>query len=115
VLGADPGRVALPAGGTLALNVAIHGLVRPGDHVIATAADHNATLRPLHWLARRGTITLEIVPCDGLGRVDPADFAPFVHVTSFADRAAQAAAYQAGARPQAEPTPQLRALVLPLT
>lgn len=75
VLGADPGRVALPAGGTLALNVAIHGLVRPGDHVIATAADHNATLRPLHWLARQGTITLEIVPCDGLGSVDPADVA----------------------------------------
>ena len=72
LLGADPARVALPAGGTLALNVAIHGLVRPGDHVIATAADHNATLRPLHWLAGRGAIDLTIVPCDALGRVDPA-------------------------------------------
>ncbi|MFM9059028.1 MAG: aminotransferase class V-fold PLP-dependent enzyme [Planctomycetaceae bacterium] len=72
LLGADPTRVALPSGGTLALNVAIHGLVRPGDHVIATAADHNATLRPLHWLAARGVIHLAIVPCDGLGRVDPA-------------------------------------------
>ena len=49
------------------------------------------------------------------GRVDPADFAPFVHVTSFADRAAQAAAYQAAARPKAEPTPQIRALVAELT
>jgi cysteine desulfurase/selenocysteine lyase len=75
LLGADPGRVALPTGGTLALNVAIHGLVRPGDHVIATAADHNATLRPLHWLHGRGAIDLTIVPCDGLGRVDPADVA----------------------------------------
>ena len=75
LLGAAPDRVALPAGGTLALNMAIHGLVRPGDHVIATAADHNATLRPLHWLARRGTIALEVVPCDGLGRVDPAEVA----------------------------------------
>jgi selenocysteine lyase/cysteine desulfurase len=44
--GVDPARVALPAGCTLALNMAIHGLVRPGDHVIATAADHNAVLRP---------------------------------------------------------------------
>lgn len=72
LLGADPGRVALPAGGTLALNVALHGLLRPGDHVIATAADHNATLRPLHWLERRGMIGFTVVPCDGLGRVDPA-------------------------------------------
>lgn len=70
--GVDPARVALPAGCTLALNQAIHGLVRPGDHVIATAADHNATLRPLHTLSRAGVIDLTIVPCDGVGRVDPA-------------------------------------------
>ena len=69
--GVDPQRVALPAGATLAVNMAIHGLVRPGDHVIATAADHNATLRPLHALAARGVIDLAIVPCDGAGRVDP--------------------------------------------
>ncbi len=69
--GVDPGRVALPAGCTLALNMAIHGLLRPGDHVIATAADHNATLRPLHWLERRGIIALSIVPCDSGGHVDP--------------------------------------------
>ena len=70
--GVDPARVALPGGCTLALNLAIHGLVRPGDHVIATAADHNAVLRPLHALARRGIADLTILPCDGLGRVDPA-------------------------------------------
>ncbi len=71
----DPERVALPAGATLALNMAIHGIVTPGWHVIATAADHNATLRPLHWLERQGTISLTVVPCDGDGRVDPADVA----------------------------------------
>jgi cysteine desulfurase/selenocysteine lyase len=70
--GVDPSRVALPAGCTLALNMALHGLVRPGDHVIATAADHNAALRPLHWLESRGVIDLTIVSCDGLGRVEPA-------------------------------------------
>ncbi len=70
--GVDPRRVALPSGGTLALNVLIHGLVRPRDHVIATAADHNATLRPLHALATQGVIDLTIVPCDAAGLVDPA-------------------------------------------
>lgn len=69
--GVEPERVAFPAGGTLALNMAIHGIVQAGDHVIATAADHNATLRPLHWLASRGVITFDIVPCDGSGRVAP--------------------------------------------
>ncbi len=73
--GVDPARVALPAGCTLALNAAIHGLLRPGDHAIATAADHNAVLRPLHALARRGIAEVTIVPCDGTGRVDPAAIA----------------------------------------
>jgi selenocysteine lyase/cysteine desulfurase len=71
----DPQRVALPGGATLALNMAIHGFVEPGWNVIATAADHNATLRPLHWLEQRGVISLTVVPCDASGRVDPRDVA----------------------------------------
>jgi selenocysteine lyase/cysteine desulfurase len=73
--GVDPLRVALPGGCTLALNLAIHGLLRSGGHAIATAADHNATLRPLHWLASHGLIELTVVPCDAAGRVDPAAIA----------------------------------------
>jgi len=69
--GVEPARVALPSGCTLALNLALHGLLAPGDHCIATAADHNATLRPLHRLRERGVIDLTIVPCDELGWVDP--------------------------------------------
>jgi cysteine desulfurase/selenocysteine lyase len=71
LLGAAPQRVVLTAGATVALNTALHGLLQPGDHVIATAADHNATLRPLEWLRSRGMIDLSIVPCGGTGRVDP--------------------------------------------
>lgn len=73
--GVDPRRVAFPAGGTLALNIALHGLLQPGDHVIATAADHNAVLRPLDALRTAGAIELSIVPCDALGHVDPAAIA----------------------------------------
>jgi selenocysteine lyase/cysteine desulfurase len=73
--GVDPLRVALPGGCTLALNLTIHGLLRSGGHAIATAADHNATLRPLHWLASHGLIELTVVPCDAAGRVDPAAIA----------------------------------------
>jgi cysteine desulfurase/selenocysteine lyase len=69
--GVDPRRVAFPAGGTLSLNMALHGLLRPGDHVIATAADHNAVLRPLEALRAAGVIDVAIAPCDAQGRVDP--------------------------------------------
>ncbi|MEI6028327.1 MAG: DUF3857 and transglutaminase domain-containing protein [Betaproteobacteria bacterium] len=49
------------------------------------------------------------------GRVELSDFAPAVHVTTFADRAALAAAYQAGAHPKTEPSPAIRALAQELT
>ena len=75
LLGFPVDRIALPTSATLGLNQAIQGLTRPGCHVIATAADHNATLRPLAHLARRGQIDLTIVPCDGRGWVDPEEIA----------------------------------------
>lgn len=48
-------------------------------------------------------------------RVALSDFAPFVHATTFADRAALAAAYHAQARPKAEPTDAVRSLAAELT
>ena len=71
LLGVLPERICLPVSATFGLNQAIHGIVKPGDHVIATAADHNATLRPLHYLREKGCISLTIVPCDERGLVDP--------------------------------------------
>ena len=73
--GVSSARIAMPATATLGLNIAIHGLVQQGDHVIATAADHNATLRPLAWRARRGAVEMTVVPCDRQGRVDPEEVA----------------------------------------
>ena len=68
---ADPERVVFGANATDALNTVIQGLVRPGDHMIATRLDHNSVLRPLHHLAERGTITFDLAPFDGRGFVDP--------------------------------------------
>jgi cysteine desulfurase/selenocysteine lyase len=67
----DPTRVVFAANASDALNTVIQGLVRPGDHVIATRLDHNSVLRPLHHLAERGTITYDLAPFDGRGFVDP--------------------------------------------
>ncbi len=64
--------IAFFSNGTTALNAAVFGILRDGDHVITTAIEHNSLLRPLYWLAQHRGITLDIVPCDDSGRVDPA-------------------------------------------
>ena len=51
----DASRVVFCQNATDALNTAIHGVVRTGDHVIATDLEHNSVLRPLYRLeAERG-------------------------------------------------------------
>ncbi len=49
-----------------ALNTAIYGLVKEGDHVITTVFEHNSVLRPLFTLQNKGVITLTVVkPTNG--------------------------------------------------
>jgi cysteine desulfurase/selenocysteine lyase len=67
----DPQRVVFGANATDALNTAILGLVRPGDHVVATRLDHNSVLRPLHHLAETGEISWDCAPFDEGGFVTP--------------------------------------------
>lgn len=58
---------------TDALNLAIKGVLRYGDHVITTQLEHNSVLRPLNALAARGRISLSIVSPRADGFVDPED------------------------------------------
>ena len=67
----DPERVAFGANATDALNTAILGLVRPGDHVVATRLDHNSVLRPLQHLAETGAVSWDAAPFDERGIVTP--------------------------------------------
>ena len=69
----DASRVAFAQNATDALNMAIHGTLRTGDHVITTLIEHNSVLRPLSELSRSGAITLTIVPPDAQGRIAAAD------------------------------------------
>ena len=43
-----PEQVVFTANCTHGLNIAIHGLVKPGDRVVITGFEHNAVTRPLH-------------------------------------------------------------------
>lgn len=58
---------------TDALNLAIKGALRYGDHVITTQLEHNSVLRPINALAARGRISLSIVSPRADGFVDPED------------------------------------------
>ena len=66
--------VAFTANSTEALNMAINGLIDPGDHVISTDLEHNSVLRPLYRLEAEHGTELSFVPADKLGNVDYADF-----------------------------------------
>jgi len=73
--GTDPNRLVFGPNSTDALNLALWGLVRPGDHVLTTTLEHNAVLRPLYHLEQDCDVRVDHVPFDGRGFVDPAEFA----------------------------------------
>ena len=66
--------IAFTANSTEALNVAVNGLIRAGDHVISTDLEHNSVLRPLYRLRDERGVSLDFVPADRQGRIDYADF-----------------------------------------
>lgn len=57
---ADVEQVVFTQNCTYALNTAIKGLLRRGDHVIISDLEHNSVLRPVHALAERGVITYSV-------------------------------------------------------
>ncbi len=62
MFGCAPEGVAFTYGATYALNLAVKGLLRAGDHVLISGLSHNAVLRPVHAMAERGEITYDIYP-----------------------------------------------------
>ncbi len=58
---------------TQALNIAINGLLGPGDHILSTDLEHNSVLRPLYRLRGQGA-AVDFVPADKRGRLDYSAF-----------------------------------------
>lgn len=69
----DSSHIIFGFNGTDVLNIAIRGVVRPGDHVITTVCDHNSVLRPLRDLSETADVEVTYVPCDGQGYISPDD------------------------------------------
>jgi cysteine desulfurase family protein len=70
----DPQGVMFTLNATQAINMALKGLLRPGDHVVTSSIEHNAMWRPLKALEKRGVV-VTAVPCAPDGTLDPADVA----------------------------------------
>lgn len=68
----DPLRVVWCKNVTEALNLALVGLLRAGDHVVTSSMEHNSMMRPLRALEGDG-IELTVVRCSPQGALDPAD------------------------------------------
>ena len=66
----DPLRVVFGANATDALNLALLGLLRPGDHVVTSSVEHNSVMRPLRALEAQG-VAVTVVPCSAAGELDP--------------------------------------------
>jgi len=68
----DALQVVFTKNATEALNLAIRGLLHPGDHVITSSMEHNSVMRPLRTLEKEG-VDLTVLPCSPSGELDPAD------------------------------------------
>ena len=66
----DSRRIIFTAGGTDSLNLALHGLLQAGDHVVTTVTEHNSVLRPLRSLETALGIQITRIECDCCGRVE---------------------------------------------
>jgi len=72
--GTDHSRLIFAMNTTDALNIALKGFLRAGDHVITTTAEHNSISRPLQAMADSKFITLTRVPFNPeTGVINPAD------------------------------------------
>jgi cysteine desulfurase/selenocysteine lyase len=72
MLNADsPRSIVFAFNGTDALNLAIHGWVAPGDHVVTSVAEHNSVLRPLRTLQDRMAVAVDYAAVDREGIIDP--------------------------------------------
>ena len=68
-----PDRVIFTQNATHALNMVIRTVLRPGDTVLVSSAEHNSVMRPIRAAEAEGVEVLT-VPCDPSGAIDPEEF-----------------------------------------
>ena len=64
----DPRQIVFTNNSTESLNIAIKGVLEPGDHVVTTMLEHNSVLRPLYELEQKG-VSITFIKSDMQGRI----------------------------------------------
>ncbi|WP_454193237.1 aminotransferase class V-fold PLP-dependent enzyme [Paenibacillus sp. Marseille-Q7038] len=65
----NPNDIVLTSNTTMSLNLAIKGILKPGDHVITTMMEHNSVRRPLEYLKSLGQIEVDYLPLTNEGQI----------------------------------------------
>ena len=68
----DPLRIVFTPNATEAINLVLKGLLYTGNHVITSSMEHNAVMRPLRELEKKG-VQIQVTPCSKDGSLDPQD------------------------------------------
>lgn len=66
----DSSRIVFTLNATESINLALKGLLKPGDHIITSGMEHNSVMRPLRYLEKKG-IELTVAPCLDDGTLHP--------------------------------------------
>ncbi len=62
-------RVVFTRSCTEALNYALLGVLKEGDHAVITCLEHNSVLRPMEYLKKTKNVRYDVVPLDENGRL----------------------------------------------
>ena len=62
---------------TESLNVVLKGLLKKDDHVIVSSLEHNAVMRPLATLQKKG-VEVSLAPCRSGGELEPGVIESFI-------------------------------------
>lgn len=65
----NPNDIVYTFNTTLALNMAIKGIVNSGDHIITTMMEHNSVRRPLEYLKKHKQVEVDYLPLDDQGHI----------------------------------------------
>ncbi len=66
----DSSRIIFTLNATESINLALKGLLKPGDHVLTSSMEHNSVMRPLRYLEKMG-VTMTVLPCSREGVLNP--------------------------------------------
>jgi len=73
----NPLQIIFTSNATQAINTAILGLFKPGDHLVTSSLEHNSVMRPLRWLEKKG-VELSVLKCSSKGELNPNDLIPLI-------------------------------------